>query len=89
MHHVQQYHGCSTVAAARTAPDPATQAPTLYSSTAARTAAVREYVDAQVVAASYWDFNVLTIPRHIGDLGRLLSTLSARRVWRWGPFFRR
>ena len=48
-----------------------------YSSTAAR-----EYVHSQVAAVSYKDFHVFETPRHIGDRGRLLSTLPACRVWR-------
>ena len=38
---------------------------------------------------SYWGFHVFAIPRHIGDRGQFLSTLPARRVWGWGPFFLR
>ena len=37
----------------------------------------------------YWDLHVFTIPRHIGDRGRLLFTLPVCRVWRWGTFFGR
>ena len=38
---------------------------------------------------SHWDFNIFMILCHIGDRGRLLSTLSARPVGLRCPFFRR
>ena len=41
---------------------------------------VRDYVHARCVALSYWDLRAFTIPRRIGDQGRLLSTPPARRV---------
>ena len=50
----------------------------MYSSAAARAAAVRECVDAEVLAASYWNFHSFAISRHIGDRGQLLSTFPAR-----------
>ena len=37
-----------------------------------------------LVAVWYWNFYIFTIPRRVGDRGRLLSTLPARRVWQ-GP----
>ena len=37
-------------------------------------------VYAHLVAILYWDFHVFATPHHIGNRGRLLSTLRARRV---------
>ena len=41
-----------------------------------------------LVDASYWDFLVYTMRRHIGRRGRVLSTLPACRGLAMGPFVR-
>ena len=85
-HHAQQYYSSTT--AAHTTPHP----PTMYSSTALRTAGVREYVHAQLVAVSYWDFHVLTTPAKTrieqARPRELLSTPLAHRVGLRRPIFR-
>ena len=62
--------------------------PMMYVRAAQCTTAIHEYVHAEVVSASYWNYHVFTISRLIGDRGRLLSTLRVCRVLVWGTFFR-
>ena len=88
---VQQYYSSTnnycevTAEVARTALGPQTHPPTMYSSSAlGRKTAVREVVHAEVVLLLRIGISMLTtIPRHIGDRGRLLSTLPASTL-AWG-----
>ena len=79
----------------RTAPDPPIHAPKHPPCTAAQHGRTAAYVSTFmqtlcccIVLGFPCFFNVFTIPRHIGDRGRLLS-IPVHRVWRWRPFFRR
>ena len=86
----QQYHSRNCTYSTRST-DPPTHLPKGPTCTAAqgRTATVREFVHADVVSIImlhrigismfFRFFHVFTIPRHIGDRGRILSTLPAPR----------
>ena len=64
----------------------------MCSNAAGRTLTVRE-LDVHAAVALLHCIGISMFLRspvmYIGDRGRLLSTLPARRGWRWGPFFRR
>ena len=83
------YSSSTTAEAARTAPDTPKDPRCTPAAQQGRTAAVREFVHADVVSIImlhrigismfFRFFHVFTIPRHIGDRGRILSTLPAPR----------